>query len=143
MILTGPDTPVRTCAASCWCARASDSHGVSYAGSYIPSPDSCKVSNQAYQPVGAPALPVYPSCASSCAAWPLDLNDPARTRRLHVLDCCLAVMLFVSAVLLLYSAVVVPFQICMWDYSDPCNIFPTLQFDMFVDTFFLVPYMLF
>jgi hypothetical protein len=47
-------------------------------------------------------------------------------------------MLFVSAILLLYSAVVVPFQICMWDYSDPCNIFPTLQFDIFVDTFFLV-----
>jgi hypothetical protein len=50
-----------------------------------------------------------------------------------------AVMLFVSATLLLYSAAVVPFQICMWDYSDPCNIFPTLLFDMFVDTFFLVP----
>ena len=49
-----------------------------------------------------------------------------------------AVMLFVSAILLLYSAVVVPFQICMWDYSDPCNTFPTLDFDMFVDTFFVV-----
>ena len=47
-------------------------------------------------------------------------------------------MLFISAVLLAYSAVVVPFQICMWDYSDPCNTFPTLNFDMFVDTFFLV-----
>jgi hypothetical protein len=47
-------------------------------------------------------------------------------------------MLFVSAILLLYSAAVVPFQICMWDYSDPCNIFPTLQFDMFVDSFFMV-----
>ncbi len=51
---------------------------------------------------------------------------------------CLAVMLFVSAILLLYSAAVVPFQICMWDYSDPCNLFPTLRFDMFVDVFFMV-----
>ncbi len=51
-------------------------------------------------------------------------------------------MLFVSAILLLYSAAVVPFQICMWDYSDPCNIFPTLQFDMFVDSFFMVPTLL-
>jgi hypothetical protein len=32
----------------------------------------------------------------------------------------------------------VPFQICVWDYSDPCNLFPTLQFDMFVDVFFMV-----
>ena len=47
-------------------------------------------------------------------------------------------MIFISAILLLYSAVVVPFQICMWDYSDPCNTFPTLRFDMFVDTFFMV-----
>ncbi len=51
----------------------------------------------------------------------------------------MAVMLFVSAILLLYSAVVVPFQLCMWDYTDPCNIFPTLNFDMFVDSFFMVP----
>ena len=48
-------------------------------------------------------------------------------------------MLFISAALLLYSAVIVPFQICMWDYTDPCNVFPTLRFDMFVDTFFMVP----
>ena len=47
-------------------------------------------------------------------------------------------MLFISAALLLYSAVIVPFQICMWDYTDPCNVFPTLRFDMFVDTFFMV-----
>jgi hypothetical protein len=53
-------------------------------------------------------------------------------------DVCFAVMLFVSGLLLLYSAVIVPFQICMWDYSDPCNTFPTLNLDMCVDTFFLV-----
>ena len=28
-------------------------------------------------------------------------------------------------------------QLCMWDYDDPCSIFPTLRFDAFVDTFFL------
>jgi hypothetical protein len=37
---------------------------------------------------------------------------------------------------------VVPFQICVWDYSDPCNMFPTLHFDVFVDTFFMVPQIL-
>lgn len=47
-------------------------------------------------------------------------------------------MLSISGLLLLYSAVVVPFQICIWDYSDPCNTFPTLLFDVVVDTFFLV-----
>jgi hypothetical protein len=47
-------------------------------------------------------------------------------------------LLFISGLFLLYSAVVVPFQICMWDYSDPCNLFPTLQLDLAVDTFFLV-----
>ena len=47
-------------------------------------------------------------------------------------------MLFLSGLLLLYSAAVVPFQICMWDYNDPCNTFPTLKLDIFVDTFFLV-----
>ena len=47
-------------------------------------------------------------------------------------------MLFMSGILLLYSAIIVPFQICMWDYSDPCNTFPTLFFDLFVDTFFIV-----
>ena len=47
-------------------------------------------------------------------------------------------MLFISASLLLYSAVTVPFQICMWDYTNPCNTFPTLRFDMCVDTFFMV-----
>jgi hypothetical protein len=26
----------------------------------------------------------------------------------------------------------------MWDYSDSCNKFPTLYFDLFIDTFFMV-----
>ena len=50
----------------------------------------------------------------------------------------LVAMLFCSGMLLLYSAIIVPFQICIWDYNDPCNIFPTLFFDLGVDTFFLV-----
>ena len=47
-------------------------------------------------------------------------------------------MLFLSGALLLYTAIIVPVQICMWNYDDPCHIFPTLQFDIIVDTFFLV-----
>jgi hypothetical protein len=47
-------------------------------------------------------------------------------------------MLFVSALLLLYTAVIAPAQIFLWDSSDPCNKFPTLYFDVFVDSFFLV-----
>jgi hypothetical protein len=51
----------------------------------------------------------------------------------------MAVMLFLSGALLVYTALIVPVQICLWSYDDPCNIFPTLQFDIIVDTFFLVP----
>ena len=28
-------------------------------------------------------------------------------------------------------------QLCLWNYDDPCNIFPTLRFDVAVDSFFL------
>ncbi len=47
-------------------------------------------------------------------------------------------MLFMSGALLLYTAITVPVQICLWSYDDPCNIFPTLYFDVVVDSFFLV-----
>jgi hypothetical protein len=50
-----------------------------------------------------------------------------------------AVMLFLSGVLLLYTAITVPVQICLWSYDDPCNTFATLYFDVAVDSFFLVP----
>jgi hypothetical protein len=40
--------------------------------------------------------------------------------------------------LLLYTAVIVPVQICLWNYDDPCRAFPTLHFDVIVDSFFLV-----
>ena len=49
-------------------------------------------------------------------------------------------LLFMSGILLLYTAMVVPVQIFMWDYSDPCNFFPTLYFDIYVDCFFLVSF---
>ena len=52
--------------------------------------------------------------------------------------CVYAVMLFLSGFLLFYTAIIVPVQICMWSYDDPCNMFPTLQFDIIVDSFFLV-----
>jgi hypothetical protein len=47
--------------------------------------------------------------------------------------------LVVSFFVLLYTAAVVPVQIFMWDYSDQCNQFPTLKFDVAVDSFFMVP----
>jgi hypothetical protein len=50
----------------------------------------------------------------------------------------LAVMLFISGILLFYTAIIVPVQICLWSYDDPCNAFVTLYFDVAVDSFFLV-----
>ena len=47
-------------------------------------------------------------------------------------------MLFVSGVFLMYTSVIVPVQICLWSFDDPCNKFPTLFFDVVVDTFFMV-----
>jgi hypothetical protein len=47
--------------------------------------------------------------------------------------------MFCSGASLLYTAVVVPAQIFLWDYNEPCNTFPTLTFDVAVDSFFLVP----
>jgi hypothetical protein len=47
-------------------------------------------------------------------------------------------MLSLSAYFLLYTATIVPIQICVWSYDDPCNKFPTLFFDVLVDLFFLV-----
>jgi hypothetical protein len=49
-------------------------------------------------------------------------------------------MLLSSTFLLIYTAVIVPVQICMWNYDDPCNAFPMLFFDVFVDAFFMVDY---
>ncbi len=50
----------------------------------------------------------------------------------------LAGQLLISGLLLLYTALLSPVQVCMWDYSDPCNTFPTLGFDVFIDCFFVV-----
>ncbi len=47
-------------------------------------------------------------------------------------------MLFLSGLLLFYTAIIVPVQIFLWDYSDPCIMFPTLYFDVLVDIFFMV-----
>ena len=40
--------------------------------------------------------------------------------------------------LLIYSSVIIPVQLCLWNYDDPCIMFPTLYFDVIVDSFFLV-----
>ena len=47
-------------------------------------------------------------------------------------------MLVSSALLLFYTCLLVPVQICIWNYDDPCIKFPTLYFDVVVDCFFLV-----
>jgi hypothetical protein len=48
-------------------------------------------------------------------------------------------MMFCSGVLLLYTAIVAPVQIFLWEFDEEvCNTFPTLYFDLFVDIFFLV-----
>ena len=47
-------------------------------------------------------------------------------------------MLFLSGLLLFYTAIIVPVQLCLWSYDDPCNAFTTLYFDVLVDSFFLV-----
>jgi hypothetical protein len=47
-------------------------------------------------------------------------------------------MMVLNALLLVYTGVIAPLQICLWTYDDPCNKFPTLFFDVFVDCFFLV-----
>jgi hypothetical protein len=47
-------------------------------------------------------------------------------------------IIFISGALLFYTAMVVPVQIFVWNYDDPCNTFPTLYFDVVVDLFFMV-----
>ena len=44
----------------------------------------------------------------------------------------------VSAMMLVYSAFMVPVQLTFWNVDDPCWVYPTLYFDMFLDIFFLV-----
>jgi hypothetical protein len=51
----------------------------------------------------------------------------------------LAALLFCSGSFLLYTAIIAPVQIFVWEFDDEkCNVFPTLYFDMCVDIFFLV-----
>ena len=47
-------------------------------------------------------------------------------------------MMIANAFFLIYTTVMVPVQICLWNYDDPCNRFPTLYFDVMVDAFFMV-----
>jgi hypothetical protein len=51
----------------------------------------------------------------------------------------LAGLLFISGVMLLYTAIIAPVQIFLWEFNDEeCNKFPTLFFDVLVDVFFMV-----
>jgi hypothetical protein len=51
----------------------------------------------------------------------------------------MAAIVFLSGTFLLYTAVIAPAQIFLWESDDEeCNVFPTLYIDLFVDTFFIV-----
>ena len=50
----------------------------------------------------------------------------------------LAGTLCICGLLLIYSSVIIPPQLCLWNYDNSCSMFPTLYFDVFVDSFFLV-----
>ena len=77
---------------------------------------------------GNGARPPPPAAAAACSG----------SIRIRVTLAC-AVVIATSGLSLLYTAVVVPIQLFLWDYDDPCNVFPTLHLDLFVDLFFLVP----
>ncbi len=47
-------------------------------------------------------------------------------------------MQVVSGLFLAYTAVMVPVQICLWDSDEPCFVFPTIEFDVTADAFFIV-----
>jgi hypothetical protein len=54
-----------------------------------------------------------------------------------------AAIIFLSGAFLLYTAVIAPAQIFLWEIDEvECKTFPTLYFDLFVDAFFLVRLML-
>ncbi len=43
-----------------------------------------------------------------------------------------------SCALLAYTALFVPMQLSFWQTEDPCDVPPTLYFDMLVDCYFMV-----
>ncbi len=64
--------------------------------------------------------------------------SPVRAQDADRVRAVAAGMLIAYALSLVYTSIVVPVQLCMWTYDDPCNRFPTLYFDILVDTFFMV-----
>jgi len=50
-----------------------------------------------------------------------------------------AAMVFLSGTFLFYTAVIAPAQIFLWESDETeCKFFPTLYFDLCVDTFFMI-----
>jgi len=47
-------------------------------------------------------------------------------------------LVFASSILLLYTAIVTPFIVAFFWNVAPCQVLPTLGFDMFSDVFFLI-----
>eukprot|EP00961_Rhodomonas_salina_P154511 2081326-Rhodomonas_salina.4 len=56
---------------------------------------------------------------------------------IHPASPCSQIIVTTSALLLLYSAVVSSTLVGFLWFADPCNKMPTLEFDMFVDVFFI------
>ncbi len=51
----------------------------------------------------------------------------------------IAGQLFISGLLLFYTAIIAPVQVFIWEFDEEeCDTFPTLLFDVVVDIFFLV-----
>ena len=67
--------------------------------------------------------------------------SPAFLRNTSIHEGLLAGILFISGTLLLYTVIMAPVQIFVWEFDEKeCNLFPTLYFDMLVDMFFLVKF---
>ncbi len=71
----------------------------------------------------------------SMPIWP-PVDNVGNTSDSDGVQC--AVEMSLSGLLLFYTALIAPVQICLWNYDDACNIFPTLYFDVAVDSFFVV-----
>jgi hypothetical protein len=68
-----------------------------------------------------------------------DQCDHLKVDSYHYHPMLTAGQLFISGVLLLYTAIVAPVQVFVWEFNEEeCNVFPTLYFDIVVDVFFMV-----
>ena len=77
-------------------------------------------------------------CLAMDACLPLSACAFDGVDAAHPLRCDSAGKLILNAGMLAYSAAIVPVQLSFWEQIDICTAQPTLYFDVFVDSFFLV-----